>query len=102
VPDPELERLWKDPGNWTPLGFYRCAEDPRWWVPKRVPWMGWTINIAHRGAVLSLLGVTILMLLPGLLLMRSRQPSSSLWLPVAIIAPMFMSIGLLIWLSRRD
>lgn len=42
----DLERLWSDPKNWTAFG-YRCSEDPRVVVPKRVRSLGWTLNWAH-------------------------------------------------------
>jgi hypothetical protein len=46
TPD-QLERLWADPRHWSAVGIYRCAADPRIVVPKRRPWLGWTLNFAH-------------------------------------------------------
>jgi hypothetical protein len=43
----DLDRLWSDKRNWTPAGLYRCPADPRLIVPKRIWWLGWTLNIAH-------------------------------------------------------
>jgi len=63
----QLEGFWRDPANWR-RGIYRCAADPRVIVPKRVPWMGWTINFAHRSAWPVLLAVFLLLAGPYLLL----------------------------------
>jgi uncharacterized membrane protein len=66
----ELNDLeWGRPDNWTSLGLYRCARDPRILVPKRNPVLGWTVNIAHRGgrvwlAVLLALGILITLAVP--------------------------------------
>jgi uncharacterized membrane protein len=40
---------WKNPDNWRGgwLGIYVAPRDTRDWVPKRIPWMGWTLNFAH-------------------------------------------------------
>ena len=42
-----LQEIWrKDPLNWK-FGFiYYNKMDDRFWVPKRIKWMGWTINFA--------------------------------------------------------
>lgn len=50
----DLERLWNDPAHWSLFG-YRCPQDPRVIVPKRVRALGWTINWAHPKAVQMLL-----------------------------------------------
>jgi len=47
----ELDRLWADEGNWTVLGLYRCRQDPRIIVPKKIRGLGWTFNIAHAGTI---------------------------------------------------
>ena len=102
MPNKELEKLWSDPANWTAIGLYRCADDPRWWVPKRVPWMGWTINIAHRGAVLSLIGLMVAATVPVFVTLSRRSNPSPIWLLVSVLVPVVFVIGLAIWLSRRD
>ena len=43
------ERLWRDPHHWEPFGIYRCADDPRLFVPARRG-LGWTVNMGHRRA----------------------------------------------------
>ena len=36
------EQNWHGP-NW--MAFYVSHLDSRTWVPKKIPWMGWTINL---------------------------------------------------------
>ncbi|TWU00023.1 hypothetical protein Pla108_09660 [Botrimarina colliarenosi] len=40
---------WNDPTNWR-WGVYNSPRDARVWVSKPIPWMGWTLNFAHRAA----------------------------------------------------
>jgi uncharacterized membrane protein len=61
----QLSKWHNDPQNWKWGVFYCNAEDPRIWLPKRVPIMGWTLNFAHKKAYLWML---ILLLLPLLIL----------------------------------
>ncbi|MCS5591322.1 MAG: DUF5808 domain-containing protein [Gammaproteobacteria bacterium] len=45
---------WKNPANWGgPIWFsiYFSKKDSRTWVPKRVPWTGFTLNLARSNAV---------------------------------------------------
>jgi hypothetical protein len=100
--DERLQRLWEDPANWTAIGLYRSADDPRWWVPKRQPWMGWTINIAHRGAVLSLIGLMVAATVPPILLVLSARPRSPALLAVTVGMPVLLVIGFVGWLGTRD
>ena len=56
----EIESCWKDPRN-RKWGFYYCKADPRVIVPKRLKWMGWTVNAARPSAIpVSLLMLAIL------------------------------------------
>ena len=59
----QLENFWRDPANWK-SGIYRCPADPRVIVPKRIKWMGWTVNFSHRYAWPALLLIIVLMLVP--------------------------------------
>ena len=46
---------WENPENWGgPRWFsiYFSKRDSRVWVKKQIPWMGWTLNLAHTGGVL--------------------------------------------------
>lgn len=56
---------WNDPANWHggALGLYYAPRDSRAWVPKRTPWMGWTVNFARPAGVAGLallVGVVVL------------------------------------------
>ena len=47
-PSPETQERWsKDPNNWIWGIFYYNKEDERLFPPKRVAWMGWTVNFAN-------------------------------------------------------
>ena len=50
---------WGKPENWHGgwLGIYYAPRDPRVWVAKRIPAMGWTLNFAHRRAWFWLIGM---------------------------------------------
>jgi len=58
---PRLDALWRDPAHWSegPLGCYFAKADPRLWVPKRNPALGWTINMAHRHAGWWMIGIIL-------------------------------------------
>ncbi len=63
----ELERQQKDPRNRKWGIFYYCQADPRVIVPKRYPWMGWTINAARPVAIPVLLLLLAILVGPLLL-----------------------------------
>lgn len=42
-------------GRYDGFGFYHGPDDPRLFVPKRIPMMGWTVNLAHPDAPAFLL-----------------------------------------------
>ena len=46
----EIEACWKDPHNWK-WHVYYCKADPRAIVPRRLKWMGWTVNFARPSAI---------------------------------------------------
>ncbi|MFM1902144.1 MAG: hypothetical protein RLZZ440_44 [Planctomycetota bacterium] len=65
---------WRNPDNWSG-GFYFSKRDTRTWVPKRIPAMGWTLNIGTRAGaawmVALLVGLPIFMVIVmGLALRR--------------------------------
>lgn len=96
----ELEALRSDPANWTPIGFYRCAADPRLMVEKRIG-VGYTINIAHHRSWLAFVGLIVVALAPTAvnITLGSRAPA---WLLVAsLLVPITLSVVTLIWLGRR-
>ena len=49
----EQSEMWrKDPSNWKWGVFYFNKEDKRILPPKRISWMGWTVNFANGYSVL--------------------------------------------------
>src|SRR5690348_5577672 len=66
------EEAWADAQNWT-RGEYRCAADPRLWVPKRSGG-GVTLNMAHRYAQPSALLLVLALLTPtGAVILQSSR-----------------------------
>ena len=50
---------WENPDNWGGpdwMAIYFSKRDTRTWVPKRLPWMGWTLNLGTRAGVYWLVG----------------------------------------------
>lgn len=62
-----LEKWHKDPNNWKFGQFYFNKEDKRIFPPKRLPWMGWTVNFANPKSVIVFL-LTIALVIGALLL----------------------------------
>lgn len=53
-PSQEQQDNWhKDPNNWKLGMFYYNPEDPRGIIPKKIQWMGLTINFANTKAVIG-------------------------------------------------
>ena len=54
----EQQEIWHhDSKNWK-LGFiYYNKEDKRWFAPKRIGLMGWTLNFAHPISYLLLVAI---------------------------------------------
>jgi len=46
---------WENPENWS-VGLYFSKQDSRTWVPKSIPWMGWTLNLGRRAGACWMLG----------------------------------------------
>lgn len=60
----QLEKWHKDPNNWTCAGqIYYNKEDERLLPPKRVAWMGWTVNFANPKSIGLLVVVLIVVYL---------------------------------------
>jgi uncharacterized membrane protein len=50
---------WQKDENWGGPKWgevYFSKKDPRIIVPKRIKWMGWTVNLAHTAGVLLFVG----------------------------------------------
>ena len=53
---------WEDERNWSGpvwLGVYFSKRDARTLVPKRIPSLGWTINVGRPGGVYLLVGTIV-------------------------------------------
>lgn len=62
-----LEKWHKDPNNWKFGQFYFNKEDKRIFPPKKLSWMGWTVNFANSKSVIVFL-LTIALVIGALLL----------------------------------
>lgn len=58
----QLENWHKDPNNWKWGSFYFNPEDKRLFPPKRIPWMGWTINFANSKSIFAFLVVLVIII----------------------------------------
>jgi uncharacterized membrane protein len=65
-PDPDAAQCWNG-------GLYFAKADARLLVPKRNPWLGWTLNLGHPLAEPALLAALVLpVLLVGALARTAR------------------------------
>jgi uncharacterized membrane protein len=62
----QIENCWKDRHNWKWRVYY-CKADPRVIVPRRLKWMGWTVNFARPSAIPITLLLIALLVVPLLL-----------------------------------
>ena len=97
----ELDRLWADPANWTPSGFYRCEADPRVWVLKRGNGIGYTINVAHERSSVIFFGVVLIAIAPTLISLALGPRAPSWFLLVQLLVPIAVVVIMLVWLSTR-
>lgn len=68
---------WQNPDNWSGpkwLSAYFSKKDTRTWVPKQIPSMGWTINLAKTTGVLWLVLVLVGLPVMVILLMLFMRP----------------------------
>ncbi len=65
-----LEKWRKDPNNWKWDFLYYNKEDKRLLTPKRIEWMGWTVNFANPNSIL----VFVLILLGCLFIIAAVNP----------------------------
>ena len=69
---------WENPANWSGprwLALYFSKTDTRTLVPKRIPLMGWTVNLGRTGGMLLLLAVLVGMPLLVILAMLLGSPA---------------------------
>ena len=61
----QQEKQWReDPNNWVWGMFYFNPEDKRLVPPKRIKWMGWTVNFASPKSIVfmfALIGAALAM-----------------------------------------
>jgi uncharacterized membrane protein len=58
-----LEQWHKDPNNWRLGIFYFNKQDKRIFPPKKIKAFGWTVNFANPLSILTIIGITIVVLL---------------------------------------
>ena len=76
------EAEWNNPKNWS-FGFYFSKRDSRVIVPKRIRWLGWTINLGRwQGAALLLALLVAIPLILALALQEARHRAG----PAEIVA----------------
>ena len=56
-----LDKWHKDPNNWKLGGIYYNKDDKRILLPKRIKWMGWTVNFANTKSVLFFIIILVVM-----------------------------------------
>jgi uncharacterized membrane protein len=61
-PKETLDKWHKDPNNWKFGGIYYNKEDKRILPPKRIKWMGWTVNFANTKSILFFITMLIVLL----------------------------------------
>ncbi len=72
-PDRETSERWrKDPNNWICGIFYFNKEDKRIFPPKKIEWMGWTINFANPKSVLYMIGFILFFIFLTTLISRKH------------------------------
>lgn len=60
-----------DSSHWKWGILYHNPSDPRVWLPKRIPAMGYTLNFAHRAAYWWLIGLIVIPLIPIMIVLLS-------------------------------
>ena len=56
-------RIETEPNYWKWGVFYFNPNDPRIFVPKRIEWLGWTLNFAQPVSIIIIGGVFVLIIL---------------------------------------
>ncbi len=67
---PSEQQEWNNPDNWSRkawLGLYFCKHDPRLFVRKPMPELGWTLNFARPAAAAVFLGIVIVAVLSAVI-----------------------------------
>lgn len=73
-PSEETLRQWHaDPNNWKFGIFYFNRADKRVFPPKKIAWMGWTVNFANPLSVLAIVLVLAFVIMMTKLLDRTKH-----------------------------
>jgi uncharacterized membrane protein len=56
-------KIETEPNYWKWGIFYYNPNDPRIFVPKRIKWLGWTLNFAQPVSIIITAGVIVLIML---------------------------------------
>lgn len=95
LPHGTLNALWRNPRNWKAYGLYFCSEDPRFIVPKRCKWAGWTINACHTSGWIALAVTIVYLTLPLIYLANIHRLDSIAGLATVIF--LLISISVTCW-----
>ena len=79
LPSGSLEKFLSDANNWRVGVIYVCKDDPRFIVPRRVKWGGWTLNFAHASAWGALLVMWLSLLVPTVFFWRAGFLGTAVW-----------------------
>ncbi len=88
----QIEKLWRDKGNWTWGFVYHCREDPRVIVPRRWRWGGWTLNFSDPRALPVGLGAFGLAVGPGALVLYWTNDGRA-----AFLAMVLSIVAIVVW-----
>ena len=94
----EIDNCWKDPHNWKWRVYY-CKADPRAIVPRRLKWMGWTVNFARPSAILWV-GLSVAVVAVPIRIMTAKGAATSIVLVTGGAAIAVVCL-LCAWLSSR-
>jgi protein-S-isoprenylcysteine O-methyltransferase Ste14 len=93
MPHDQLDELWARPTSWKWGGVYCCKDDPRAIVPKRIKWMGWTINFAHWYAWVALVLLPLALVAPLLAEMALGVTSPAVIVPTGLASVIAVCIA---------
>lgn len=74
------ETEWRNPANWSGpklLSVYFSKQDSRVWVPKQIPWTGWTVNLGRAAGAAWLIAIIIAVAIAPILYMLIADYSAA-------------------------
>jgi len=96
----DIEAEWRNPENWRGC-FYFSAKDPRIFVPKKDPSMGWTLNFSRKTSI-PILAAILLILIGQIFIFQAFGTTALLLLPVVIILEVAILAGSCIYFSSTE